>query len=172
MMVGLTTGLLLPLSFPSSSSSSLMISRPSDVTLKPCSTLALFFSPGLVAEKQQKHLNRYLHRRLTKMQTHSNYQKQSVLPSTLWETLGSRKLSGSSSAPSLSQARAFCGFPAFFWALRAFPSSSDKSLSDSARMSSILERRGVELYNRKRVTAWGKSGLCVGEQWSTFGSLF
>lgn len=65
-----------------------------------------------------------------------------VLPSTLWETLESRKLSGSSSSPSLSQARPFCGLPAFFWALPPFPSSSDKSLSDSARMSSILERRG------------------------------
>lgn len=43
----------LPLSL-SSSSSSLMMSRPSDVTLKPWSPLELFFKVGLVAEKQEK----------------------------------------------------------------------------------------------------------------------
>lgn len=79
------------------------------------------------------------------MQAHSNH----LLPSTLWETLGSRKLSGSSSSPSLSQARPFCGLPAFFWALPAFPSSSDKSLSDSARMSSILERRRRQVFKEQ-----------------------
>ena len=48
---------LLPLSFTSSSSSSsLMIKRPSEVTLKPCSTLALLFSSGFVAEKTKRHL--------------------------------------------------------------------------------------------------------------------
>lgn len=83
--------------------------------------------------------------------------KSRLLPRTLWETLGSRKLSGSSSPPSLSQARPFCDLPAFFWAL-LFPSSSDKSLSDSARISSILERM-ERLLTKKSMRAWAKAEL-------------
>lgn len=138
--VGLTN-YLLPLSFTFSSSSSLMISLPSDVTLKPCSTLALFLRAGLVAKKNSKnHVNKYLYR------IQYIFCESKLLPSTLWETLGSRKLSGSSSSPSLSQAFPFCDLPAFFRVLPVFPSSSDKSLSDSARMSSILERRGWKVF--------------------------
>lgn len=105
---------LSPLCLASSSSSSLMISRPSDVTLKPCSTLAPFFRDGLVAEKQQK-----LHEIPPWNEVVLGFffafqMKSRILPNTLWETLGSRKLSGSSSSPSLSQARPFCDLPAFF----------------------------------------------------------
>lgn len=73
---------------------------------------------------------------------------EALLPSTLCETLGSRKLSGSSSSPSLSHARPLCRLSTLFLALFAFPSSSDDSLSDSARMSSILEKRTQRLSGR------------------------
>lgn len=78
-----------------------------------------------------------------------------VLPRTLWETLGSRKLSGSSSSPSLSQALPFWTLPVFFW---AFPSSSDKSLSDSARMSSILKQTKSLAWKKTLEKVWAKSG--------------
>lgn len=93
------------------------------------------------------------------------------LPRTLWDTLGSRKLSGSSSWPSLSQARPFWDFTPLFWPRPAFPSSSDRSLSDSARISSMLQ--GNETAGRKweaAVKPWGERKVLVLERFSTFGS--
>lgn len=127
--------LISPLSFTSSSSSSsLMISRPSEVTLKPCSTLLLFFSPGFVAEKQRKNCLCSLRVQAAATDV-ERLRCFSPLPKTLWDTLGSRKLRGSSPSPSLSHACPFFCLTFFFW---AFPSSSDRSLSESARISSIL----------------------------------
>lgn len=99
-----------------------------------------------------------------------------ALPNTLCETLGSRKLSGSSSSPSLSQARPFCCLPAFFWAPRGFPSSSDKSLSDSARISSILKKQRAEGFlffkGRRWANAWWKAGFYVGNSGLPFTLCF
>lgn len=59
-------------------------------------------------------------------------------PSTRWDTLGSRKLRGSSSSPSFSQAWPFCRACFLHSLLRCRSSSSSSSSSESARISSKL----------------------------------
>lgn len=53
-----------------------------------------------------------------------------------------------------------------------FPSSSDKSLSDSARMSSMLESKGQKVFREETDKSIRKGRDLCAEQPSTFHSLF